>query len=72
MRNQKSRMPMPEIPLKNEKSRTLNVEVIYPSTFTVVDELQVSLGFSTSCISQAFLCNLPILLVCLLDKVRII
>ena len=30
MRNQKSRTPKPEIPLKNEKSRTLNVEVIYP------------------------------------------
>ena len=29
--NQKSRTPKPEIPLKNEKSRTLNVEVIYPS-----------------------------------------
>ena len=31
MRNQKSRTPKPEIPLKNEKSRTLNVAVIHPS-----------------------------------------
>ena len=30
MRNQKARTPKPEIPLKSEKSRTLNVEVIYP------------------------------------------
>ena len=29
--NQKSRTSKPEIPLKNEKSRTLNVEMIYPS-----------------------------------------
>ena len=33
MRNQKSRTPKPEIPWKNEKSRMLNVEVIYPSRF---------------------------------------
>ena len=32
MRNQKSRTPKPEIPLKNKKSRTLNVEMICPST----------------------------------------
>ena len=31
MRNQKYRTPEPEIPWKTEKSRTLNVEVIYPS-----------------------------------------
>ena len=31
MGNQKSRTPKPEMPLENEKSRTLNVEVIYPS-----------------------------------------
>ena len=31
--NQKSRMHKPEIPFKNEKSRTLNVEVLYPSGF---------------------------------------
>ena len=32
MRNQKSRTRLsPEIPLKNEKSCTLHVEVIYPS-----------------------------------------
>ena len=33
IRNQKSRTPVPEISLKIEKSRTLNVEVIYPSIF---------------------------------------
>ena len=31
IRNQESRTSKPEILLKNEKSRTLNVEVIYPS-----------------------------------------
>ena len=31
LRNQKSRTPMLEIPMTNEKYRTLNVEVIYPS-----------------------------------------
>ena len=31
MLNQKSRTPEQEIPLKNEKSRTLDVKVIYPS-----------------------------------------
>ena len=29
--NQKSSTPKPEMPLKNEKSRTLNIEVISPS-----------------------------------------
>ena len=39
IRNQKSRTTKPEIPLKNEKSRTLNVKVIYPSlsTFSIKD-----------------------------------
>ena len=32
MRNQKSRTSKAEIPLKSEKSRTLHVQVIYPST----------------------------------------
>ena len=29
-------MPKPEIPMKKEKSRTLNVEVIYPSEMTCI------------------------------------
>ena len=34
IRNQKSRTPKPDIPLKNEKSRALNnVKMICPSTF---------------------------------------
>ena len=36
IRNEKSRTPKPKIPLKNKKSRTLNVEVTYPSTKTTM------------------------------------
>ena len=31
MGNQKSRIPLAEVSLKNEKSRTLNMQVIFPS-----------------------------------------
>ena len=47
---------MPEIPLKNEKSRTLTVEVIYPSALTASLEVVEVKGVEVISVFLSFDC----------------